>query len=259
VGVIDAIASQTNLLALNATIEAARAGKAGKGFAVVASEVKALATETGRSTERIGSRIAEIQSRTREVVTSLAGVAGAIDQLSEVTGSISIAMEQQRAAIHDFSACTRMTAGAVSDVAERMTHIAGLVVQSAASAAEVADVASDMQRTSESLRVGIPSIVRNATRADMRECMRYEVDISARVEVNGRSSLLRIQDISESGVRIEKRPELAVGVQIKVTFEGLHPVGGRVVRAHEKTVGVCFEPQRLKIEEVRRLVTAVAA
>ena len=50
---IGEIAAKTNLLALNATIEAARAGDAGKGFAVVASEVKALATQTARSTQEI--------------------------------------------------------------------------------------------------------------------------------------------------------------------------------------------------------------
>ena len=82
VGVINAIADQTNLLALNATIEAARAGDAGRGFAVVAAEVKSLATETGKSTGQIGSRIAEIQSRTRQVVAALAEVTEAIDQLS---------------------------------------------------------------------------------------------------------------------------------------------------------------------------------
>ena len=116
-----------------------------------------------------------------------------------------------------------------------------------------------MQRTSESLRVGIPDIARKATRADMRECPRYDVDFTARVEVNGKSLLARIRDISESGIRIEKRPELAVGAQIVVTIEGLHPVSGKIVRSHGRTVGVCFEPQRLKIDEVKRLVTALAA
>ena len=259
VSVINAVAEQTNLLALNATIEAARAGDAGKGFAVVASEVKSLATETGRSTERIGGRIAEIQSRTRQVVASLAGVAAAIEQVSCVTASISAAMEQQRTAIVGFSSNARMTNTAVSDVAGRMAHIRELVAKSAVCAGEIATVATDVQRTSEALRVDIPEIARVATRAEMREFPRYDVERTAEIELNGRRVRVRVFDISESGTRIEKRPEFAVGAPVVVTFAGFHPVGGKIVRTHEQTVGICFEPQRLKIEEVRRLITATAA
>jgi hypothetical protein len=221
--------------------------------------VKSLATETGRSTEQIGSRITEIQSRTHQVVASLASMAAAIEQLSAVTGSISAAMEQQRAAIQGFSASARLTGGAVSDMTARMAHIADLVASSAASAAAVAGVAGDMQRQAESLRMGIPDIVCKATRADMREYPRYDVDFTASVEVSGRNLAVRVRDISESGLRLQKLPELEVGARVVVTIAGLHPVSGKVVRSHGSTVGVCFEPQRLKTEEVRRLVTAPAA
>ncbi|WP_316860500.1 methyl-accepting chemotaxis protein [uncultured Cohaesibacter sp.] len=81
---IDAIARQTNLLALNATIEAARAGEAGKGFAVVASEVKALATQTSRATETIGSTLAELDQEA-EALIGLSGEAS--DAMGEVETS----------------------------------------------------------------------------------------------------------------------------------------------------------------------------
>ncbi|WP_239511151.1 methyl-accepting chemotaxis protein, partial [Klebsiella michiganensis] len=71
VGLIKGIADQTNLLALNATIEAARAGEAGKGFAVVASEVKQLASQSGRATEDISRKVAEIQVATEATVGSI--------------------------------------------------------------------------------------------------------------------------------------------------------------------------------------------
>lgn len=259
VGVINAIAEQTNLLALNATIEAARAGDAGRGFAVVAAEVKSLATETGKSTGQIGAKITEIQSRTRQVVASLAAVADAIDQLSIVTSSISAVMEQQRAAMEGFSTSAHLTNSTISDVAGRMAEIASMVVHSNASAIDVADVAMDMQRTSESLRTELPEIARRATRADLREYPRYDVDIRALLEVDGRTVEVRIHDISEAGARIERMAGLAVGTRLTLTIRGLHPVSGRLVRDAGDGFGVCFEPQKLKTEEVRRLIAAAAA
>lgn len=92
----------------------------------------------------------------------------------------------------------------------------------------------------------------------MREYPRYEINTRAHVEAQSRNFEIRVYDISESGTLIEAIPRLGVGTPLVLTFPGLHPVKGKIIRAVEDTMGVCFEPQKLKTEEVRRLITAVA-
>ena len=255
VSVINEIAEQTNLLALNATIEAARAGEAGRGFSVVASEVKTLATQTGKSTEQIGAKVAEIQSTTREVVNSLTSVAEAIDQLSGVTQSVSAAIEQQRAASENFAMRTDNSGAAIADFSGRMVDIADKVQRSRSTAQDVAAVASAMQSVSRTLCAELPDIVRKAIKADLREYPRYDVNLTARLEFRDEAIDVTVYDVSQGGVRIDAVQKLGVGDEVALTFAGMSAITGQIVRHGDSHLGVCFSPAQLRAEELRDLVT----
>ena len=144
VRLITNIAEQTNLLALNATIEAARAGNAGRGFAVVASEVKALAGQTAKATEDIGTQIADMQNATMRSIEAIGAIERTIREIGAISSAIATAVTEQGAA-------TQEIARSVETAAKRTVEIANEVEQAGRAAAATRDSSSAVKSVADAL------------------------------------------------------------------------------------------------------------
>lgn len=87
-GVISSISSRTNILSLNASIEAARAGEHGRGFAVVAGEVRALATQSTKSSKEIAETIRSIQNFVKDINNDMQTISEIVKKQNEVVNSV---------------------------------------------------------------------------------------------------------------------------------------------------------------------------
>ena len=166
-GTIATIAKQTNLLALNATIESARAGELGRGFAVVAGEVKALASQTEKSTFEVTSKITEIQNMTRRVAEALSNAGATVEALGGTTNTMLERVDGQRATVADFTEKLREAQMAVVDVGSRIGAINAAVESTYTLSANVTEVTRTIEHSSQSLRDDVPKIIKEAMeRAD---------------------------------------------------------------------------------------------
>ncbi|MBR1122878.1 HAMP domain-containing protein [Bradyrhizobium lablabi] len=155
VQMIAAVAQQTNLLALNATIEAARAGEAGRGFAVVASEVKALATQTAKATDEIGTQITQMQSATQQSVAAIKAIGATIGEISEISTAIAASVEQQGAATQEIARNIQAAVQGTIEVAECLTKVNRGSADTSAAAEQVHGFSRSLSQQGSALKLEV--------------------------------------------------------------------------------------------------------
>ncbi len=219
---IGQIAARTNLLALNATIEAARAGDAGKGFAVVASEVKALATQTARSTQEISRHIGQVRAATGASVASVVRIEQTIAEVNAIADLIAEAVEQQGSATAAIARNMAETASAANEVTTRTTEVSSEAGETGRRAAVVRDNASGLNDATEELRHSVIRVVRTATSdVDRRLTERYQVDLPCSLTAGGQTHSGTVIDLSNTGAYVRGNAALEPGVRGAAQIEGV--------------------------------------
>jgi methyl-accepting chemotaxis protein len=243
-GIIGEIAARTNLLALNATIEAARAGAAGKGFAVVASEVKALATQTARSTQEIARHIDQVRSATGASVAAVVRIEQTITEIDAIAGSIAAAVEQQGAATEEIARNVSESANATAEMTSRTTEVSTEAIETGRQAEDVRDNASGLKVAMDELRHSVVRVVRTATSdVDRRLNQRFTVDLGCRMTVDGKTEEARVVDWSDTGAQVHGGPVLATGVRGVIDIDGVgFPLPFVVRRGEGDAEHVTFVP-----------------
>ena len=141
---IKSIAERTNELAATARSQADRAAGASKGFAAVANEVKDLAHQTSEATDRIGRRIATIQTDTSDAVASIAAIGSAIARIDELTRRIESSLEQANgepgAALGEVARLAKEAVGSAQQAVKTAGEIDLRVQQLGKSSDEVGEV-----------------------------------------------------------------------------------------------------------------------
>jgi methyl-accepting chemotaxis protein len=246
---ISDVAGRTNLLALNATIEAARAGEAGKGFAVVASEVKALAAQTARATEEIGTQIGAIREATGEAAGAMRGIAGIITRMDETTAAIAAAVEEQSASTREITGRLQSVAIATAGVSEALRTVSETAEQAGQTGAEVQGSADLVQAQAALLGQEVQGFLANLASGE-DERRRFD-----RHNPSGRHAWLlheggeervAIRDISLGGMAVEASMTLPAGASLRIAFGETRDdaVRARVVRCDGDMLAVVFSEAR---------------
>lgn len=155
---IDSIAFQTNLLALNAAVEAARAGEHGRGFAVVAGEVRNLAGKSAEAAKDIRKLIEDTVNKVSEGTKHVKGsgealheIANSIHQVNQIIGEISASGAEQTIGVN-------LVNESITNIDAAVQQNAALVEESAATSAELGDMAQLMNDNVSQFKVDANAI-----------------------------------------------------------------------------------------------------
>jgi methyl-accepting chemotaxis protein len=122
--------------------------------------VKALATQTAKATDEIGTQIATMQTATQDSVAAIKEIGGTIGRISEIAGAIAAAVEEQGAATQEIARNVQQAAQGTTKVATNITDVNRGASETGAASAQVLGSAQSLARDSGSLKSEVERFVK---------------------------------------------------------------------------------------------------
>jgi len=119
---------------------------------VVASEGKALAVQTAKATDDIGSQIAAVQTSTQSAVRAIGNITGRMQEIQQFTGAIAISVEQQNAATGEISDNVAAAASGTKSVVGVLQRVSSAIADMHKAADTVLAASQAVEKAADSLR-----------------------------------------------------------------------------------------------------------
>jgi hypothetical protein len=222
---------------------------------VVASEVKALATQTARSTEEITRHIGEVRTATGASVAAVGRIEQTIGEINAIAGSIAAAVEEQGAATAEIARNVAETASAANTMTNRTTEVSAEAAQTGHRAVDVLGNTTALNAEVDALRRAVIHMVRTSSaEVDRRDYRRRPCLTDATINCQGQAGKAVIRDISERGCLAETSLRCQPGQRIDLVLSrfGIR-LQGSVVHSIDDKLRMTFAGDGLPAGDVDRI------
>ena len=135
---------------------------------MVAHEVKALAGQTAKATEEIGQNVGLIQSSTKNAVDAVREIGGAVREINDITSAIAGAVGQQDAATREISVNAQSAAQGNETLVSNIVSLRDAIGETNTAAASVLSASNELNAMAETLSREVEKFFQSARRRRAR-------------------------------------------------------------------------------------------
>jgi hypothetical protein len=224
--------------------------------------VKALAAQTAKATAEIGAQIETVRSATDDTVNAMNEIGSIIGRMGEVSTAISAAVEEQSVTTREIASSIQGVAGSTAQAAQAMEHVVQVADEAGNASRNILTEANAIGAESETLRHQVEAFLQ-AVHTDSGERRRFEriagSGVSATLTVSGAAAVKSvIHDLSRTGVSLRHRDPVQAGRDVEVELpDAGGPVTGRVTRSADGLVAIAFNETPAALARIEKALASL--